>query len=194
MAYKDDPNLQNMLGQLQNYTQKDNKGDFYEMLGNLLSQTIQTGAADTDLYRQNTQRAIGKGYNQANTRMKEDLSSRGMGGSGAALAAMAQLGGERASAMGDAEVGLSQMNQNVKMDALTKLLGLNSFGAGQEQSQFSNLFGLLTSQQNQFNINRDYQFQKDNQPSEFASLLGSLLGGGAQVATTGFMTNWGKGN
>jgi len=41
---------------------------------------------------------------------------------------------------------------------------------------------------------RNYNFEKSNQPSFLGQLLGSLLGAGSQIATTGFMTNWGKGN
>lgn len=184
-------NVNGLYGQAQN---TDYTGDFYGLLGDMLSKQMTDGLPNLDQYQQLSEGSINKSFNNSRTSMKEDLASRGMGGSGAAMAAMAGLSGERASALGQNALGLSEMNENYKQQALGNLMNLNSVGVNAKQNQFSNILNALGLQLGQFNQNRDYQMQKDNQPSWLGSLLGSLLGAGTSVATTGFMTNWGKGN
>lgn len=167
------------------YTQANqpNKGDFYEMLGALLTERLQGGMSGLENVKQSSEGAINKGFNTSRTKMKEDLASRGMGGSGAALSAIAQLGGERASALGDNDIKINQMNEDYKQNALTQLLGLNSFGAGAEQQQFGNLFSLLGLDINQMNFNREMKYKEDNTPSGFGQFLGQLLGAGTQISS-----------
>lgn len=125
--------------------------------------------------------------------MKEDLAGRGMGGSGAALAAMAQLGGERANALGDNDLQISEMDENYRRDTLARLLGLNAFSAGADQTQISNMMSLFEGNRNQYNINRDFQYREDNTPSDFGNIIGKLFEIGTDITGTGFMTNWGRG-
>jgi len=184
----------NVNGLYDNAKSTDYTGDFYGLLGNVLSQQMTSGLPNMDAYKQYSEGSINKSFNNSRTQMKEDLASRGMGGSGAALAAMAGLSGERANALGQNSLNLSQMDADYKQKALAGLFDLNNVGINAKQNQFSNMLNALGMQLGQFNENRNYKFQKDNQPSWLGQLLGSLLGAGSQVATTGFMTNWGKGN
>lgn len=161
-----------------------NKGDFYEMLGALLTDRLQGGMSGLENVKQSSEGAINKSYNTSRTKMKEDLASRGMGGSGAAMAAMAQLGGERATALGDNDIKINQMNEDYKQNALSQLFNLNSFGAGVDQQQFGNLFNLLGMDINQLNFNKDMQYREDNTPSGFGQFMGNLFGGGTQVLSS----------
>lgn len=198
MAWWDDPlknaqqqikqgnQLQNEFNQLKFNAGQDHKGDFYGMLGSILSKQLQDGF-NVDEYRQQSQGAIKKSAKLSSTQLNESFAGRGMANSGAAVAAQAMLGGETASALGQNEVQLSQMQEDYKQNALAKLLSLNAFGANVDQNQISNLLNLFNTQLSQANFNREMKFREDNQPSDFAQLLGSLLGGGAQVATSYYM-------
>lgn len=172
----------------------DYTGDFYGLLGDILSQQMTDGLPNMDAYKQYSEGSINKSFNNSRTQMKQDLASRGMGGSGAALAAMAGLSGERANALGQNSLNLSQMDADYRQKALAGLFDLNNVGINAKQNQFSNMLNALGMQYNQMSDTRNYNYQKSNQPSWLGQLLGSLLGAGTSVATTGFMTNWGKGN
>lgn len=186
---------QNLYNQLEfDATQGNKKGDFYGLLGRILSQQLSDGAPNIDEYRQNVQGAIKKNAKLNQTQLNESFASRGMGNSGAAMAAQAMLSGETSQALGQSEVDLANMNESYKQDAISKLLGLNALSSNVDQNKFSNLMSLFQTNLNQLNFNREMQYKEDNTPSSFAQLLGSLLGAGTSVATTGFMTNWGKGN
>ena len=160
-----------------------NKGDFYAMLGELLTKQLNEGVTNLGGMKQSSEGAINRSFDQSRTNMKEDLASRGMGGSGAALAALGQLGGQRATALGDNSLKLDSMNQDYKNNALSQIFNLNSFGAGADQQQFNNLFGWYGANVDQMNFNSEMQFRKDSQPSGFAQFLGNLLGMGTQIGS-----------
>lgn len=181
------PSLYNMMSQLINTNQGNAKGDFYGLLGDVLSKQLTEGMPNLGDYKQFSEGSINKSFDTSRTRMKEDLASRGMGGSGAALAAMAQLGGERASALSENAIGLSQMDADYRTNALSQLMGLNQFGAGMEQQQWQNYFNLFAQKQATANFDKELKFQKDSQPSDFASLLGTILGASSQVATASLL-------
>lgn len=168
------------------------KGDFYAMLGSLLSKTLTDGIPNLNEMKFNSQKGINQNYQGSRKALQEDFAGRGMGGSGAANVALAGLAGDRYSATLQNNLGYDQMDTSYKQNALSQLLGLNQFGGNQDLNANSQRLSLLGLNQGQYQFDQNLQFQKDNQPSDWASLLGSLLGVGGQVASAGFMTNWGN--
>lgn len=188
----DNQMLMDSMGTLQQANKIDSKGDFYKLLGNILSDQIQNGI-NTNEYREFSNRTINKQFDTSRKRMQEDLSSRGMGGSGAALAALAGVEGERGSALASSDLNYSKMEQDYLQNALQQLINFNFQGVNAQNQTFQNILGARGLEQQRYMFDKELQFKKDNQPSDFASLLGSLIGGGAQVLSSGFMSNWGKG-
>lgn len=182
-------NMNQTRDAIYNNSLRDHKGDFYGMLGSILSKQIQSGLPNVDEYRQLSQSAIKKNAKLNQTQLNESFANRGMGNSGAAMAAQAMLSGETSQALGQNEVQLSQMQEDYKNNALSQLLNLNSFGANAEQNQISNLLNLLGLDRQQYQFSKNLNFQKDNQSSDFAQLLGSVLGGGAQVGAAALLAS-----
>lgn len=163
--------------------QQSGTGDFYGLLGQVLSKQMTDGLPNMDAYRQFSEGSINKSFNNSRTSMKEDLASRGMGGSGAAMAAMAGLSGERASALGQNSLGLSEMDENYKQQALGNLMNLNAFGANAQQNQFQNIFKILLGQQSMATSERDFSYnmytdtrnRKDEQSQAGGQAAGQTL-------------------
>ena len=176
-------NLQNMYDTTKSGIQGAGKGDFYAMLGEILTKQLNGGISNLDDYKRSSGGAISRSFDQSRTNMKEDLASRGMGGSGAALAAMGQLAGQRANALGDNSLKLDSMNRDYQNNALSQLFNLNSLGVGVDQSKISNMLNLTGLMQGEHQFNRELDFQSDNKPSGFAQFLGQLLGAGAQIGS-----------
>ena len=181
MGYESNPGLRDLWGKLYQSSQDDGKGDFYDMLGKLLSQTIQNGDPNMNEYREQMNRSVNQSFNASDKRLQEDFASRGMGGSGASLAARTQLGGERYNALAQGNMGLSQMDYGTKMNALSQLLGLNSQGIAANQNQFSNLFNMYGAKQSQANWEKDFKYREDNTPDPWGEFFGGIVQGGSQI-------------
>ena len=133
----------------------------------------------------NASRRIG-GSTDRNVRgVKENLASSGFRGTGANLINDAYR--SEKDALSQVSDSLATQELSFKENAINQLLGLNQQEGGMafninqsdiQQNQFSQ------SQAQQWKMFQEQlKFQKDNQPSVWEEILGSLLGSGAKVAT-----------
>ena len=151
----------------------------------LLGSQSQIGLPDKQNYIQNAAKNINASANTAVANTKADVASQGLGRSGIGLAAVNGVNNGRYAALGNAANQVNQMDASYKQNALNQLLGLEEYSQNSAQSQFNanRDYGLrnkaLDQQQQQFLQNLD--FQMNNQPDPWASILGSLIGAGGQI-------------
>lgn len=157
-------------------------GSDFDYLKGLVGNQL-AGDPNKGLYRQLFNKQLGTQQNRAVKNINEQLSSSGFRGAGANL--IGDVFEQGANATQGFEGDLMKNDFAIKQNAIGQLLGLNQFEGNQnfgmfqsdrQQGQFD------TAQANQMSMfNQQLQFQKDNQPSWWESILGSLIGGGAQV-------------
>lgn len=175
MPYYDNQSAQPFLGQNFNF------------LSNYLQGASNGTIPGADQMRQTAYGKINTQTNNSAQRLKENMAANGMGQSGIASSALASLYGSGAGAIGDFESNLAEKELSFKQNAVSQLLGLNSFEGGQRT-------GLETLGQNQAQMDqqalqfqKQLDFQKDSQPSWLGQLLGGVLGAGAQVGSAYFL-------
>ena len=182
--------LHNLQGQMfQNATnpqQTDSSqflGGNFDYLQSLLKRQQQTGDPNKGAYAQLFNKQLGTQQNRAVKNINEQLSSSGFRGAGANL--IGDVFEQGANATEGFNNDLLRNDFQVKQSAIAQLLGLNQL----ESSMKFNTFQSDRSNQ-QFNQSsaladlrgqQQFEFQKDSQPSWWESILGSLIGGGAQV-------------
>ena len=158
-------------------------GSDFEMLRGLLSNQSKQGDQNKGAYRNLFNKQIGKQSKGAIKNINEQLASSGFRGAGANL--IGDVFETQANATQGFENNLLQNDTQIKSSALAQLLGLNQFEGNQQFGKFQSdrqntQFGQsMDEQRRQFN--EQLQYQKDSEPAWWESLLGSLLGGGAQV-------------
>ena len=157
-------------------------GKQYDYLTELLKGNIDSGNTLTPGVRQFSQGQINNAYNTGQEKISENFAGKGTFGSGVHANAAVNLEGGRANAIGQNELGLEEMNQNLIQQQIARLLQINDSQAGRS-------LGVYGLQENARQFGESLSAQKDAQPSDFMQLLGSILGGGAQVASSYFLGN-----
>ena len=157
-----------------------NKGQNFDYLSNYLKDSMSNGLPFKDALRQFATGGINKSFDASSMRMKEDLAGRGMLGSGASMAAQSMLSGERGSAIGESDARLNEADIDFRSQSLMNLMRMNEFEGTQDQ-QYGLAMKNLLERKRQFD--ESLQFEKDNQPEWWESVLGSILGGAAKVGT-----------
>ena len=158
-------------------------GGNYDYLSGTIKKGIDGSNPIFDQLFGNAQRRIGASTDRAVQDIKEQGAQSGFRGVGGNLINDAYRNeGNALSQVSDSLMGQQlQYQQN----AISQLLGLNQFEGNQYMNAFQSdrqntQFNLSQAQQMEM-FNQNLQFQKDNTPSWWEGVLGSLLGGGAQV-------------
>lgn len=163
-------------------------GSDFNNLKSLLN-TQMGGDPNKNAYRTTFNKQIGKQSSRAIKDINEQLASSGFRGSGANL--VNDVFETQANATEGFENDLLKNDTQIKQAAIAQLLGLNEFEGTQnfrgyesdvQQDQWTKSF---EEQRRQFNAN--LQYLKDNQPAGWEGLLGSLIGGGAQVGAAALL-------
>ena len=165
---------------------KDFLGSDFEKLKGILTKNIEGNNPIFDKLFGDAARRIG-GSTDRNVRgIRENLASSGFRGTGANLINDAYK--NESEALTQVSDQLATQELNYQQAALAQLLGLNSqegqtaFNAFQSDRSNKQFETSLAEQRRQFDQN--LQFQKDNQPDWWESILGTLLGEGSKAAVT----------
>ena len=166
--------LDGLFGSGDQYSSPLKSADF---LRDYLTNSLQTGLPFKDEFRQTSQGAINKSFNQAGTKLNESLAGRGNFRSGAGIAAQIGLAGERGSALAGNEANLNQQDINFRQNAIAQLLGLDQLSlseAGLNQNFLQSLIsGKTSADVNNFNV--------EQSKFNFADILPGLFQGVGQI-------------
>jgi hypothetical protein len=170
-------------------THQQGLGSQFGFLTDYIKGILEGGLPDREKYLQSAKASIGKSTSNAVKGLNENLASRGMFRSGVGTNALASIYGNEASALGDVENQLNQMELSYKQNAINNLLGLNQF----EGNQYGKFLGMdrgydqwkqgLVENQRQFNA------QMDAQPDPWMQLLGSAVGGASQAGAAALIAS-----
>jgi len=160
-------------------------GSNYGYLTDLIKGNIEGNNPIYDIIFGNAARRIG-GTTSRNIRdVKENLAASGFRGTGANLINDAYR--SEADALSQVSDSIAQMQASEKQNSINQLLGLNNqesnlaYNTNQSNIQQNQWLRSFLEGQRQFNENLNYQ--KENTPSVWEGILGSLLGAGAQVGS-----------
>ena len=158
-------------------------GSEFGYLSKYLKDILEGGLPNKANLLQEGKGLIDTSVNNAVTQANEGLASRGLYRSGVGAAVEGNIRGQGSQAYAQLGNNLNELEQKRKSDAIARLLGLNQFEGGQNLSEYgmnleqSRFYQTLAEQMRQFNI------QQENQPSDFARILGGLLSAGATVGS-----------
>ena len=151
----------------------------YNYFNDLLKGMVEKGDPNQGLYRQNLLGGINKSFNTSQKNTRESLAGSGLLRSGVSQQAVADIEAGRNAAVSQGEVALTAQDQTYRQDALNKLLGLQSLGLQELNSNrnyglsLQELINNLISQQKQYDLTNNND-----------AAWGNLLGQGLSAAGT----------
>jgi len=151
----------------------------YNYLADILKKQMTEGDPTLDVNRQATQAQINQSVNKSQSTVGQNLANTGLSRSGLNTASIVNLEGQRANAIGNAEVNLINQDQEYKQQALTNLLGLSSV-AGSELSNNQRYYTQLQSILAGLNATNKAS-EGSTSDEAWGNILGQLLNAGGTV-------------
>lgn len=156
-------------------------GQNYDYLTKYLKDILGSGLPNKANILQEGRGVIDTSVNNAVTQANEGLASRGLFRSGVGAAVEGNIRGQGSAAYGSLQNDINELEQQRKSNAIQNLLGLNQFEGSQNLNEKQMNLGYSEFQQRLAEAMRQFQQKMDNQPSDFARILASILSAGATV-------------
>lgn len=162
-------------------------GSNFDYLQNNLKKGVEGNNPIFDQIFGNASRRIGASTDRAVQDIKEQGAQSGFRGAGGNLINDAYR--NEGNALSQVSDSLAGQKLQYQQNAIAQLLGLNQFEGNQYQNLFNSDRQNMQFQQGFAENRRQFDEQMANQPSWWEGILGSLIGGGAQVGSAALLAS-----